>query len=279
MDNRPIGIFDSGIGGLTCVREMIRLLPAEDIVYFGDTARIPYGTRSRETVRIYAEQDIEFIKNHGVKIIIAACGTVSSIVGSIKDVDGIPFTGVVIPAAQAACAATRCGRIGVIGTSATIRSAAYGKAIRSIRQDAAVFGNSCPLFVPLAENGINSPDDIVVKSMVERYLSPIKKEGVDTLILGCTHYPMLYDAIAEFMGKDTVLISSGAEAAGYARNILAANNMLAERDRNGTAEFFCSDSVAMFEENAKVFLGGELSGRVSEVSIEKLTGEKGKNQS
>ncbi len=273
MDDRPIGIFDSGIGGLTCVREINRRLPGEDIVYFGDTARIPYGTRSRDTILMYAQQDINFIKNHGVKLIIAACGTVSSMVGAMKDVDGIPFTGVVIPAAQAACAATRSGRIGVIGTSATIRSAAYGRAVRSIRQDAAVIGNPCPLFVPLAENGITSPDDAVVRSMVERYLEPIKKEKVDTLILGCTHYPMLYDAIAEYMGEDVVLISSGAEAAGCAQKILTARDMLSGREENGRVEFYCSDSMEMFEENARVFLGRELAGKVSAVSMEELTRE------
>jgi glutamate racemase len=270
MNDQSIGIFDSGIGGLTCVKEMHRLLPHENIVYFGDTARIPYGTRSRETVELYAAQDIAFIRSHHVKMIIAACGTVSSVMGARKDIDGIPFTGVVIPAVQAACAATSNGRIGIIGTPATIKSGAYGKAIRTIRPDSAVIGNPCPLFVPMAENGITSKDDPVVKAMVERYLAPIKKENVDTLILGCTHYPLLYDAVAEYMGEGVTLISSGAEAAKTALNILTANNMLSDREENGTVSCYSSDSPEMFEENAHRFIGEEFHGSVRLVAMEEL---------
>ena len=270
MNDQAIGIFDSGIGGLTCVREMNRLLPHENIVYFGDTARIPYGTRSRETIEIYASQDIDFIRSHNVKLIIAACGTVSSVMGSTKNVGGIPFSGVVIPAVQAACAATSNGRIGVIGTPATIKSGAYGKAIRTIRQDCAVFGNSCPLFVTMAENGITSKDDVVVKEMVKRYLEPIKKENVDTLILGCTHYPMFSEAISEFMGDDVTLISSGAEAAKYAQSILTMKNMLCDSEEPGKNLFYSSDSPELFEENAKMFLGEGLCGNIRQVTTEEM---------
>lgn len=272
MNDQAIGIFDSGIGGLTCVKEMNRLLPHENIVYFGDTARIPYGTKSRETVMQYAKQDIDFIRRHNVKMIIAACGTVSSVMGAVKDIDGIPFTGVVTPAAQAACAATRNGRIGVIGTPATIRSGSYGRAIRTIRSDAAVIGNACPLFVTMAENGVTSKDDIVVKEMVARYLAPVKKEKVDVLILGCTHYPMFYDAIAEYMGSGVTLLSSGAEAAKYALNVLTAKNMLSDSEENGKNIFYASDDTAMFEENTRVFLGEDLVGEVRSVSTEELIG-------
>ena len=270
MDNRAVGIFDSGIGGLTCVREINRLLPHENVVYFGDTARIPYGTRSRSTIESYARQDMNFIRRHDVKLIISACGTVSSIMGAKKDYDGLPYTGVVIPAAQAACAATRNGRIGVIGTTATIRSGAYGKAIRAIRQDAAIMGNSCPLFVPMAENGITSSDDVVVKEMTARYLKPLKKENVDTLILGCTHYPLFADAISEYMGADVTLISSGAEAAKYAQSLLTRMDMLTGNDGSGVNTFYSSDSADMFEENARLFFGGEINGSVSEISMDEL---------
>lgn len=270
MNEQAIGIFDSGIGGLTCVKEMNKLLPNENIVYFGDTARIPYGTRSRETIKLYAQQDINFIRKHNVKMIIAACGTVSSTMGSCKDIDGIPFTGVVIPAVQAACAAARNGRIGVIGTPATIKSGAYGKAIRTIRQDAAVMGNACPMFVPMVENGLTDKDDTVVKTMVERYLKPIKKEKVDALILGCTHYPMLYDAIAEYMGEEVKLISAGAEAAKYALNVLTMKNMLSDSEEQGKNLFYSSDSIELFEENARTFMGEELNGEVRAVSIDEL---------
>ncbi len=271
---KAIGIFDSGMGGLTCVAEIMKLMPNENIIYFGDTARVPYGNRSRETILEYARQDVNFVKKHDVKMIIAACGTVSSAVGQAKDFGGgVPFTGVVIPAVQAACAATRSGRIGVIGTAATIRSGAYGKAIRTIRQDAVIIGNACPLFVPLVENGITDKDDIVVKTMVSRYLEPIKRENVDTLILGCTHYPLLRDAIAEYMGEGVKLISSGAEAAKYTMNMLAMNNMLSSRSENGHVTYFTSDSKELFESNAHAFIGS-LNGSVEQISIDDVIMQK-----
>lgn len=271
---KAIGVFDSGMGGLTCVAEIMKLMPNENIIYFGDTARVPYGNRSRETILEYARQDVNFVKKHDVKMIIAACGTVSSAVGQAKDFgSGVPFTGVVIPAVQAACAATRSGRIGVIGTAATIRSGAYGKAIRTIRQDAVIIGNACPLFVPLVENGITDKDDIVVKTMVSRYLEPIKRENVDTLILGCTHYPLLRDAIAEYMGESVKLISSGAEAAKYTMNMLAMNNMLSSRSENGHVTYFTSDSKMLFESNAHAFIGS-LNGSVEQISIDDVIMQK-----
>lgn len=271
---KAIGVFDSGMGGLTCVAEIMTLMPNENIIYFGDTARVPYGNRSRETILEYARQDVNFVKKHDVKMIIAACGTVSSAVGQAKDFGGgVPFTGVVIPAVQAACAATRSGRIGVIGTAATIRSGAYGKAIRTIRQDAVIIGNACPLFVPLVENGITDKDDIVVKTMVSRYLEPIKRENVDTLILGCTHYPLLRDAIAEYMGEGVKLISSGAEAAKYTMNMLAMNNMLSSRSENGHVTYFTSDSKELFESNAHAFIGS-LNGSVEQISIDDVIMQK-----
>ncbi|MGN0691147.1 MAG: glutamate racemase, partial [Oscillospiraceae bacterium] len=168
------------------------------------------------------------------------------------------------------CAATSNGRIGVIGTPATIKSGAYGKAIRTIRQDCAVFGNSCPLFVTMAENGITSKDDVVVKEMVKRYLEPIKKENVDTLILGCTHYPMFSEAISEFMGDGVTLISSGAEAAKYAQSILTMKNMLCDSDEQGQNLFYSSDSPELFEENAKMFLGEGLCGNIRQVTTEEM---------
>ena len=271
---KAIGVFDSGMGGLTCVAEIMKLMPNENIIYFGDTARVPYGNRSRETILEYARQDVNFVKKHDVKMIIAACGTVSSAVGQAKDFGGgVPFTGVVIPAVQAACAATRSGRIGVIGTAATIRSGAYGKAIRTIRQDAVIIGNACPLFVPLVENGITDKDDIVVKTIVSRYLEPIKRENVDTLILGCTHYPLLRDAIAEYMGEGVKLISSGAEAAKYTMNMLAMNNMLSSRSENGHVTYFTSDSKELFESNAHAFIGS-LNGSVEQISIDDVIMQK-----
>lgn len=270
MNNQAIGIFDSGIGGLTCVKEINKILPHENIVYFGDTARIPYGTKSREVVEIYASQDINFILSHNVKLVISACGTVSSVMGGKKEISGVPYSGVVIPAAQAAVAATSNNRIGVIGTQATIRSGAYGKAIRAIRPECAVIGNSCPLLVPMAESGITSKDDSVVKEMIKRYLSSLKSEKIDTLILGCTHYPLFVDAIAEYMGDGVKLISSGAEAAKYAQKVLTSRNMLSDRTDNGENLFYCSDSKEMFEENAVNFIGNDIRGEVRYISTDDM---------
>lgn len=274
MNNNAIGVFDSGLGGLTCLKELNRLIPNENVIYFGDTARIPYGTRSRETILKYAAQDISFVKSKGVKLIIAACGTVSSVLGSGKTSDGdVPFTGVLLPTAQAACGITRNGKIGVIGTEATIKSGAYGKAIRSIRPDISVIGNSCPMFVPLVENGYTDRDDPVTKLIAEQYLAPIKREGVDTLILGCTHYPIIKDTIADYMGDSVKIISSSQEAAKFAYNMLTANDMLANREEKGTNTYYTSDSTTLFEENARAYLGNErINGDVYKVAIDELSG-------
>lgn len=270
MNNNAIGVFDSGLGGLTCLKELNKLVPNENVIYFGDTARLPYGTRSRETILEYAHQDIAFIKSKNVKMIIAACGTVSSVLGSGKTADGdVPFTGVLLPAAQAACGMTRNGKVGVIGTEATIKSGSYGKAIRGIRPDVSVIGAACPLFVPLVENGFTARDNKVAQLVAEQYLAPIKKEGVDTLILGCTHYPILKDVISDYMGDSVTLISSGEEAAKYAYKMLMSREMLSDREENGTNTYYTSDSIELFEDNARAFLSS-INGDVYKVGIDEL---------
>lgn len=271
MNDCAIGVFDSGLGGLTCVKELNRILPNENIVYFGDTARVPYGTRSRETILEYAEQDINFIKKHSAKLIIAACGTVSSVLGADKKAAGeIPFTGVLLPAAQTACSLTRNGKIGVIGTPATINSGAYGKAIRRIRPDISVTGNACPLFVPLVEYGFTDRDDPITKLAVEKYLAPIKAEGVDVLILGCTHYPIIKETIADYMGENVSLISPSSEAAKYALSLLTEKDMLSERSEKGKNIYYTSDSIELFEESAHAFLGDAIGGEVHKIGIDEL---------
>lgn len=262
MNNEAIGVFDSGIGGLTTVKELNELLPNENIIYFGDTARLPYGTRSKDTIIKYANQDVNFLKKHKIKMIIAACGTISSVIGSKPLVDDMPFTGVLLPAAQAACGATRNGRIGVIGTQATIKSGSYGKAIKNIRPNTFVVGNPCPLFVPLVENGYTDLGNPVTTLVAEQYLKIMKDEGVDTLILGCTHYPILKDIIADIMGDDVKLISPGAEAAKYANMCLLDKDLLNDSESIGKNTYFVSDSIEMFESNAKMFLGHDVHGDV-----------------
>lgn len=267
MNNAAIGVFDSGVGGLTCVEEITKLMPHEDIVYLGDTARVPYGTRSRETLIRYAEQDIAFLKEHNVKIILVACGTISSILSYINYEEDIPISGVVSPAASSACAATRNGKVGVIGTSATIKSGNYGKVIRSIDPNVKVIGKACPMFVPLVENGYTSPDCEAVRYFAQEYLECMKKAGVDTLILGCTHYPHLTGVISSIMGGGVSLISSGAELAKYAHKTLCASDDLAEREEQGRVQLYCTDSVELFSENVEKFMGKNINMEVSKCTL------------
>ncbi|MBQ8107355.1 MAG: glutamate racemase [Ruminococcus sp.] len=271
MNNAAIGVFDSGVGGLTCVKELTALMPHENVVYLGDTARVPYGTRSRETIARYTHQDIEFLKRHDVKMILVACGTASSAImydpEFTKEHGEIKLSGVVIPAAHAACAATKNGRIGIIATSATIKSCSYVKAIREIMPEAKVFGKACPMFVPLVENGYTSPDCPPARFFTEEYLECMKREQVDTLILGCTHYPHLTQVISEYMGREVTLISSGAELAKYALKTLTYDGELADREEQGELELYCTDSVDLFSESVERFLGKTINGEISKCSL------------
>jgi glutamate racemase len=267
MQNKPIGVFDSGIGGLTTVKTLNKMLPNEDIIYFGDTARIPYGNKSRETILKYAKQDVEFLKSKDVKMIIAACGTVSSLIGGNPLAADIPFTGVLLPAVQAACAATRDNRIGVIGTISTINSGSYGKAIKNICQNAVIIGQPCPMFVPLVENGYIDKNHPVTAYFLREYLTVMKENEVDTLILGCTHYPILYDAIADFMGENVKLISPGEEAAKYASVSLLAENLLNKKSQNGVNHYYVSDSPEDFKASAVRFLGSAVESDVNLANV------------
>lgn len=262
MDQNAIGVFDSGLGGLTAVKELNRILPNENIIYFGDTARIPYGTRSRETVLRYAREDVAFLRKHPVKMIIAACGTVSSVLGTNSPVDDMPFSGVLYPAAETACTVTKNGRIGVIGTPATIRSGSYEHALHTINNDVCVTAMACPLFVHLVEYGYTNRDNQITRLAAEEYLEPIRKAKVDTLILGCTHYPIIRDIIADIMGEDVNLISPGEEAAKFAKKCLEERDLLTDSTEKGHNVYYVSDSVSMFRENAKHFLEDAAHGQV-----------------
>lgn len=253
MSERPIGVFDSGIGGLTTVIELRSILPCEDIIYLGDTARVPYGTRSRETVVRYARQDFEFLKKLGVKFIIAACGTVSSVIASEKDFDD-GCLGVIAPAAEAACRSTKNGRIGVIATGASVRSGSYERLIKNIMPGAEIISKACPMFVPLVENGYFARGCIPAETIAREYLEPLKARGIDTLILGCTHYPLLKDIISDIFGDGVKLISSGAEAANSAEKYLEKNGLLNQKNTPGDIRMFCTDSPELFRENAEHFI-------------------------
>ncbi len=271
MNNDAIGVFDSGVGGLTAVKELINLLPNENIIYLGDTARIPYGTRSKETIAKYAKQDFAFLEQAKVKMIIVACGTVSAIMTTNPQItSAIPHTSVLVPAVQAACGVTRNGKIGVIGTAATIKSGSYGKAIRAIKPDINVIGKACPMFVPLVENGYTSKDNEVSKMIAREYLEVMKRENVDTLILGCTHYPLLRDIISDIMGPEVTLISPGEEAARFACAILSEKELLSDREEKGEYNFYVTDSVELFTETCNTFLGEDIKGTVLKCDLENL---------
>lgn len=271
MNNKPIGVFDSGLGGLTVVRELNKVLPKENIIYFGDTGRVPYGTRSTRTIQKYAQQDIRFLTNMDVKMVIAACGTVSSVATDIVESLELPSTGVVMPAARAAALQTKNGKIGVIGTSATIESRAFEKEIALINPKAEVYGQACPLFVQLVENGWIAPDDEVTTLVAERYLAPLIAQGVDTLILGCTHFPILAPVIAKVMGREVTLIDTGREAAHHALELLLREDLLnTDVGAAGKTQFFVSDKVQGFSRLAGIFLGKDVDDDVSHVDIGSL---------
>ncbi|MGI6270674.1 MAG: glutamate racemase [Candidatus Howiella sp.] len=266
-DNRPIGVFDSGLGGLTVVRELVRALPREKIVYFGDTGRVPYGDKSAETVTHYARQDERFLLSKDVKLIIAACGTVSSVAAHTGEELPVPFIGVVSPAAKAAAAASSGGCIGVIGTSATVRSGAYEKALLAINPELRVYSADCPVFVPLVEAGWITPGDAVTTETVRRYLTPLREKGVDTLILGCTHYPVLSGFISEFMGPGVTLVNTGYTAAMAASAFLREKGLFSDDKSAGAGEYYVSDRAESFTQIADVLLGRKIDGHVGLVDI------------
>lgn len=269
MNNKSIGIFDSGLGGLTAVKQIMQELPDENIIYFGDTGRVPYGTRSHETILKYTRSDIRFLKSFDVKMIVIACGTASSAaLPAIKDEFDIPIVGVIDAAVYAAVRATKNKKIGIIGTPGTIRSKEYEKQIKKYDSEMMPFAKACPLFVPLVENG--HFDTEVTRLVVTEYLEEIRNEGVDTLILGCTHYPLLTKAISEYMGSDVTLINSGAEAAKYLKKKLTKENMLHDGN-HGTEQYkyYVSDSKENFSELGSVFLETEINGQVEKIDIEK----------
>lgn len=249
MDKRAIGVFDSGLGGLTAVRRLHALMPQENIIYFGDTGRVPYGTRGRDIITKYARQDVAFLRQFDLKSIIIACNTVSAIaLDLLSKENDIPIIGTVEPACRRAMTMTQNGRVGVIGTAATIRSGAYEKYLHKKDGTLDLFTQACPLFVPLVENGRVHRGDVVIETVVKEYLTPLKDAGVDTLILGCTHYPLLEEVIGDFMGPDVTLIDSGAEAANLASTQFDPN------EGTGTTQYFVSDDPQGFDQLAELFL-------------------------
>ena len=253
MDKRAIGVFDSGLGGLTVVKELIEELPGENIVYFGDTARIPYGTRSKDTVEKYSSQCIRFLQTQNVKMVVVACNTVSSCcLDTLRNRFDIPIVGVIEPGAEAAIAATKNGKIGIIGTRGTISSGAYERALLGHNPNVCLFSKPCSLFVPIVEEGWS--DTEVAYLTAKEYLSNLKKEKIDTLILGCTHYPLLTGVIHRVMEDNVTLIDPAEGTARLVAKSLAKNNMLNLSEDTGKAKFFVSDFGQKFEQIGSRFL-------------------------
>ena len=263
-NKRPIGIFDSGIGGLTVLKEIIRVLPGEDTLYLGDTAHLPYGTKSGETVIKYSIQNTRFLLQFNIKLLVVACNTASAVsLSALRKEFSLPLIGVIEAGARAAAKVTKNGKVGIIGTETTVRSSAYTKAIKAIHAGIDTIGQACPLFVPLVEEGWIH-DDITL-SVVERYLTPLKKEGIDTLVLGCTHYPLLKKAIQQVMGSGVVLIDSAEETALEVKAMLAHLSLIAPVNEGdlpavtATRKFFVTDVPLRFEEQGSRFLGEKIS--------------------
>ena len=269
MDARPIGVFDSGLGGLTTVKKLVELLPGEDIIYLGDTGRVPYGSRSKETIIKYAGQDAAFLAGFNIKVMVIACNTVCSAALDILDkAYDMPVFEVVNPPAITAAALTKNGKIGVIGTAATIRSGAYEAAIKEIAPELQVVSAACPLFVPLVENGKTGVDDVAVTLIVEDYLAQLRTAGVDTLIMGCTHYPLLRGVISKVMGPGVTLVDSGAETAKVVAREIHEGGMASHGSANGEIRYFVTDSVDGFSDLASSFLEADVYGMVEQVTLE-----------
>lgn len=257
MDNRPIGVFDSGIGGLTVVGAMAKTLPQESILYVGDTARVPYGNKSEERIQTFSKEITEWLINQNCKMIVVACNTASSLaLAYLKSNFDLPIIGVIAPGVQSAITATKNHQIGVLGTHATIRSDAYGKRLLAVNGEISVVSQACPLFVPLAEEGWVSGE--VPESVAKNYLSSIIGSSVDTVILGCTHYPLLKPVISDVLGENVQLVDSGQATATAVHAVLEKKNLLAD-ETPGEIQCFATDSPESFEALAGRFLKATIS--------------------
>ncbi|MFQ3574146.1 MAG: glutamate racemase [Thermodesulfovibrionales bacterium] len=253
----PIGIFDSGVGGLTVLKEIKTIMPKESIIYLGDTARVPYGTRSEETIKRYSSECANFLFGRGIKLLVIACNTASAIsLEYIKELIPVPVIGVIEPGAISAVSQTKNKKVGIIGTEATIKSMAYKKAIHALDSTIEVFSKACPLFVPLVEEGWTSGE--VAERVVNIYLNDLVKNHIDCLVLGCTHYPLLKGVIKEIVGKDIVLVDSAIETAKAVRQALYSNNLVNNSDDNSGVKYFVTDSGQRFITVGGCFLGEEI---------------------
>ena len=265
---KPIGVFDSGIGGLTVVKRIAAALPEENIVYFGDTARVPYGSKSNDTVIEYSIEDAKFLMHKNVKAIVVACNTVSSVaLDELKKIFNVPIIGMIEPGARTAVKTTKNNRVGVIGTRTTISNKAYLNKIKELNPEIQVFETACPLFVPLAEEGWI--DHKATYEIAEEYLNELREENIDTLVLGCTHYPILSKVIQEIIGENVALVDSGIVAAEMIRDELDRTDLHTNSYSIGNQELYVSDIPTKFREVAELFLGNSVKD-VHKVEVEHL---------
>lgn len=256
--NRPIGVFDSGIGGLTVVRELIKQLPGEDIVYFGDTARVPYGTKSKSLIIRFSKENTQVLLRHHVKMVVVACNSSSShALTSLRKSFSIPIVGVIHPGAKQAKALTKNGRVGVIATTATINSGAYERELLKLSPRMKVFSKACPLFVPLVEEGWTN--HAVTREVAKEYLGQMKKFKGDTLILGCTHYPLLKGVLQKVLGPKVALVDSAQSVAAEVRQLLQEKNLSRKKKRKAKYLFLISDESRHFRTQASRFLNFDIS--------------------
>ena len=273
---KAIGIFDSGVGGLTVLKEVVRALPQEDTIYLGDTARVPYGTKSPETVIRYSRQIARYLLNLDIKLLVVACNTASALaLTALQQEFSIPIVGVIEPGARAAAEVTVTGKVGVIGTAGTIGSSAYTKAIKRINPEIEVVTRPCPLFVQLAEEGW--VDNEVARLTARIYLSGLKDQGVDTLVLGCTHYPILKEVISEVMGPGVTLVDSGEQTALTVARILSEHELLRPTVEKGNHHYYVTDIPAGFIRVGNRFLGGRL-GDVYQIDLEQEWQDRGNDE-
>ena len=272
-DTRPIGVFDSGIGGLTVLREIWQAVPGESTVYFGDNSRSPYGTKSRSTIIRYSLQNLKFLESKDVKMIVVACNTASAYAyEELKARAKVPVVEVVTPGADVACKATRNGKIGIIATKGTISTGVYKKAVEDRAKELGmenieIFEQACPLFVSLAEEGWW--DKEVTRLTAEEYLKPLKESGVDTLVMACTHYPLLSKVIKEVMGEGVVLVNTGEATAKVVKELLSREGTASEGNKSPVREFYTSDEPELFEQVATPFLGEGLPSGTKHFSTDK----------
>jgi glutamate racemase len=265
LNRKPIGIFDSGIGGMTVAKSIFDILPNENVIYLGDTARLPYGTKSKETVIVYSIESLKFLISKKVKLIVVACNTASSVaVSFLQKITKIPVIGVISPGSKAASVYTKNGKIGVIGTKGTVRSKSYIKNIHKYNPRLEIHSQPCSLFVQLAEDGWT--ENRIAELTAVEYLKGIKEKGIDTLILGCTHYPILKKTIGKVMGKGVKLVDSGEETAKEVKKILEEKNLLNLQKSKGKHKFFVTD----FPDNFKIISERFLGQKIMEVKKVKL---------